>query len=83
MEPWMGAVNVLSMSDVQAAHMEWSFNCACGARVSAAGRDELVAAAAKHVEESHASVAVGPSRADVLAMAECVEEDPAVTPLRG
>ena len=50
--------------------MTWSFVCECGVLVSAATDDELMTASAAHMAAQHPSVAVHPSRSDVLAMAE-------------
>ena len=54
--------------------MQWRFTCECGTSVGADSDDDLVAAANRHMAAEPPSLAVPPSRTDVLAMAECCEE---------
>jgi hypothetical protein len=54
--------------------VHWRFICECGTSVSADSDDDLVMAAYDNLAAEHPSVSVPPSRADVLAMAECCDE---------
>jgi hypothetical protein len=54
--------------------VHWGFTCECGANVCADSDDDLVTAANGHMAAEHPSVAIPPSRADVLAMAERCDE---------
>jgi hypothetical protein len=55
--------------------VSWMFTCECGASVTARTGDDLVTAANLHIAVEHPSIAILPSRADVLAMAEFCDEE--------
>ncbi len=59
----------------KAVAVHWMFTCECGARVRSATADDLVTAANLHMAVEHPSIAILPSRADLLAMAECCDEE--------
>ena len=53
----------------------WVLKCECGAEVAGLTEDDLVLAAERHIEIEHTALGGFPLRADVLAMAEEVEDE--------
>jgi hypothetical protein len=62
------------MRPVQAVAVLWRFTCECGAGMCAETEDDIVTAVNLHLATEHPSIAILPSRDDVLAMAECCDE---------
>ena len=54
--------------------MTWLLKCACGIELTGLTPDALVLAAEGHITTEHTALGAPPERADLLAMAEEVEE---------
>ena len=55
--------------------MSWLLKCICGVELSGLTEDALLLAAEGHITTEHPALGVPPARADLLAMAEEVEDE--------
>jgi hypothetical protein len=54
--------------------MTWLLRCECGVELSGLTENDLVLAAEGHITAQHPALGAPPARADLLAMAEEVED---------
>jgi hypothetical protein len=57
--------------------VDWIVKCICGELLAGADVEELAAATERHLGDRHPALSVRPSRADLLAMAEPADTEPA------
>ena len=55
--------------------MSWLLRCECGTEMAARNEDDLVLAAESHIADGHPALAAPPERADLLAMAEEIQDE--------